>query len=224
VRAGSRCLWWWLLLLLLLESQLPYRAERTEALTATETEHAHAQELFTALHARTSSRATKEWSVLDFDGGGVGERSLHSQTQSRATHLETEHAHAQELFTALHARTSHLYEARHNLLAPLTERGEEVVARFVEVRGARVQRRKEFLRVRVFSFSGLRTRINAEEERAVRAGTRDVVTAWKRTRIQKANCCCWSESERGEEVVARFVEVRGARVQRRKEFLRVRVV
>ena len=36
-------------------------------------------------------------------------------------------------------------------------------------------------------------------------------------------CCCWSESERGEEVVARFVEVRGARVQRRKEFLRVRV-
>ena len=38
-------------------------------------------------------------------------------------------------------------------------------------------------------------------------------------------CGCWGrcESERGEEVVARFVEVRGARVQRREEFLRARV-
>ena len=39
----------------------------------------------------------------------------------------------------------------------------------------------------------------------------------------RAACGCWGwcESERGEEVVARFVEVRGARVQRGKESLRV---
>lgn len=128
-------------------SQLPYRAERTEALTAT----------------------------------------------------ETEHAHAQELFTALHARTSHLYEARHNLLAPLT-----LTPTTTATATTTTTTSSATLPAPVRAhFDALRTRINAEEERAVRGGTRDVVTAWKRTRIQKANAgerrAIWTDASRAYE-------------------------
>ncbi|KWU45645.1 hypothetical protein RHOSPDRAFT_32567 [Rhodotorula sp. JG-1b] len=96
------------------------------------------------------------------------------------------------LFTALHARTSHLYEARHNLLAPLTLAPTPTTTSSATL--------PEPVRAH---FDALRTRLNAEEERAVRGGTRDVVTAWKRTRIQKANAgerrAVWTDVSRAYE-------------------------
>lgn len=75
----------------------------------------------------------------------------------------------QDLFTALHDRATQLYSARHNLLPPLTP-SEPFLAESDQAH-----------------FDGVHARLNAEEERAIRQGSKAIARAWKRTRIQKAN-------------------------------------
>ncbi|GAA5979243.1 hypothetical protein JCM10908_002853 [Rhodotorula pacifica] len=90
-----------------------------------------------------------------------------------------------DLFTALHSRASNLYQSRHNLLPPLTPSA-PVLSPSHQAH-----------------FNALHARINKAEERAIRMGTKDVVAAWKRTRIHKQNAGerrgIWTDARRAYE-------------------------
>ncbi|GAA5878582.1 hypothetical protein JCM3774_004072 [Rhodotorula dairenensis] len=74
-----------------------------------------------------------------------------------------------DLFAAVHAHASQVYEARHHLLPPLTPAAPLLAP------SARSH------------FDAVAARVNQAEEHAVRTGTREVAAAWRRTRILKAN-------------------------------------